>query len=116
MEMGRHSRAGRLRPRRTWPYVGAALLAQRRKHHREFSRSAAVIAFAWRDRRRAAGGARGPRAKFQRAAAAPQPQTGLAETDAGISDPPARLRSARRRRKRFAHAAIFRTPQAARSL
>ena len=51
----------------------------------------AVAASARRDRRRIAGAARGPRADLQRAAAAAQPQSRLAETDQGISDPSARL-------------------------
>ena len=50
---------------------------------------------------------------LQRAAAAPEPQGGLAETDQGLSDPSARLRPARRGRRRSAHAAVCRTPQAA---
>ncbi len=66
-----------------------------------------------RHRRRIAGAARGPRADVQRAAAAPQPQSRLAKTDQGVSDPSARLRSARRRRERFARAAVHRTPRAA---
>ena len=40
--------------------------------------------------------ARRPRAVVQRAAAAAQPQDGDAEADQGLSDSPARLRSARR--------------------
>ena len=95
---------------------GAALFAHRRRHHQELSGSAAVAASARRDRRRIAGAARRPRADLQRAAAAAEPQSRLAEADQGISDPSARLRSARRRRQRSAHAAVRRTPRAARSL
>ena len=91
MEMGRHSRAGGQRPRRARPYAGAALFAQRRGHHQKLSGPAAVAASARRDRRRAAGAARRPRANLQRAAATAQPQSGLAKTDEGISDPSARL-------------------------
>ena len=91
MEMGRHSRAGGLRPRRARPHAGAALFAQRRGHHQELSGSAAVAASARRHRRRVAGAARRPGAELQRAAATPQSQSGLAETDGGISDPSARL-------------------------
>ena len=91
MEMGRHPRAGGQRPRRARPHAGAALFAQRRGHHQKLSGSAAVAASAGRHRRRIAGGARRPGAEFQRAAAAAQPQSGLAETDQGLSDPSARL-------------------------
>ena len=75
MEVGRHSRAGRERPRRARPHRDPALFAQRRGHHRKLSRSAAFAASAGRDRRRTVGGARRPRAEFQRAATAPQPQS-----------------------------------------
>ena len=91
MEMGRHSRAGGQRPRRARPHAGAALFAHRRGHHQELSGSAAVAAPSRRHRRRIAGAARRPRADLQRAAAAAQPQSRLAETDQGISDPSARL-------------------------
>ena len=99
MEMGRHPRAGGRRPRRARPYHGAALFAHRRGHHRQLSGPRAVVAPARRDRRRATGAARGPRADLQRAAAAAEPQSRLAKADQGISDSFARLRSARRRRE-----------------
>ena len=91
---------------------GAALFAQRRGHHQELSRSAAVTASARRHRRRIAGAARRPRAEFQRAAAAAQSQSRVAETDQGLSDPSARLRPARRGRYRSARRC--RLPNAAR--
>ena len=93
---------------------GAALFAQRRGHHQKLSGSAAVTASSRRHRRRIAGGARRPGAELQRAAAAAEPQSGLAKTDKGLSDPSARLRSARRGRHRPAHAAVCRAPRAAR--
>ena len=58
---------------------------------KSFPGPGAVAASARRHRRRIAGGARGPGADLQRAAAAAQPQSRLAETDQGISDPSARL-------------------------
>ena len=76
----------------------------------------AVAASARRHRRRAAGAARGPRADLQRAAAAAEPQSRLAETDQGFSDPSARLRSARRRRERSARTAVCRAPRAPRDI
>ena len=116
MEMGRHPRAGGLGPRRARPHAGAALFAHRRGHFQELSRPRAVAASARRHRRRTAGAARGPRADLQRAAAAAQPQSRLAEADQGISDPSARLRSARRRRERSARTAVRRAPRAARDV
>ena len=100
-------------PRRARPDAGAALFAHRRGHHQKLSGPAAVAAPARRHRRRTAGAARRPRADLQRAAAAAQPQSRLAEADQGISDPSARLRSARRRRERSARTAVCRAPRAA---
>ena len=91
MEMGRHPRAGGQRPRRARPHAGAALFAHRRGHHQKLSGSRAVAASARRHRRRIAGAARRPRADVQRAAAAAEPQSRLAKTDEGFSDPSARL-------------------------
>src|SRR5258708_30346749 len=114
--MGRHSRAGSERARYARKHAGAALFAQRRGHHQKLSRFAAVIASARRHRWRIAGGARWPGTDVQRAATAAEPQGGLAKTDKGLSDPSARLRSAARGRRRSAHAAVRRTPEAARGI
>ena len=81
MEMGRHPRAGGQRPRRARPSAGAAVFAQRRGHHQELSRPAAVAAPGGRHRRRTAGAARRPGADLQRAAAAAEPQGRLAKAD-----------------------------------
>ncbi len=69
----------------------AAVFAQRRGHHRELSRLAAIAASRGRHRRRIAGASRRPGADLQRAAAAAEPQGRLAEADEGLSDPSARL-------------------------
>ena len=71
-------------PRRARPSAGAALFAHRRGHHQKLSGPGAVAAAARRDRRRTAGAARRPRADLQRAAAAAQPQSRLAEADQGF--------------------------------
>ena len=113
MEVGRHPHPGGQRKGPERPHRGAALFAQRRGHHQELPGPVAVAASARGHRRRAVGGARGPRAELQRAAAAAQPQGGLAETDQGLSDPSARLRPARRGRGGSAHPPLRRTPRPA---
>jgi len=73
MEMGRHSRPGGLWPRPTRQPCRAALFAQWRRHHRQFSGFAAVAASTGRDRRRTVGTTRWPGADFQRATTALEP-------------------------------------------
>ncbi len=91
MEMGWHPRAGGGRPRRKWTQRRAALFAHGRGHFEELSRSDRSAAPSRRDRRRASGRARRPRAIVQCPATAAQPQNRHAEIIDRVSRASARL-------------------------
>ena len=117
MEMGRHPRAGGGRRDEDGRH-------RRRGSIRAPARTSPGAFPIWSRRcgcRRAIDGeladhARRPRAVLQRAAAAAQPQDRDAEAARRVSRASARLRSARRRRRGPARAALRRAPRAARSI